>query len=50
LLTGGGAAMLFGRWRWPRGDAFWWGFTTEAGMAFIALYALLGAILPQLGG
>ncbi len=50
LLTGGGAAILFGRWRWPRGDAFWWGFTTEAGMAFIALYALLGAILPQLGG
>jgi len=49
LLSGGAAILLLGRARWPRGDAFWWGAAAEGLMALIALYALFGAILPQLG-
>ena len=50
LLTGGTAALLFVRAFWlRRGSAFWWALAAEALMALIALYALFGAILPQLG-
>ena len=49
LLTGFAAIILFVRAHWPLGEAFWWGLAVEGMMALIALYALLGAILPQLG-
>lgn len=50
LLTTGAAALLFGRAFWlRRGDAFWWALAAEGLMGLIALYALFGAILPQLG-
>ncbi len=48
LLAGGAAAILFGRARWSQGEAIWWGLATEGLMVLIALYALFGAILPQL--
>ena len=50
LLTAGVAALLFARAFWlRRSDAFWWALAAEGLMALIALYALFGAILPQLG-
>jgi 4-amino-4-deoxy-L-arabinose transferase-like glycosyltransferase len=50
LLSGGAAAVLFLRAFWlHKGDAFWWAVAVEGLMALIALYALFGAVLPQLG-
>ena len=50
LLSILAAALFCARALWLRwGDAFWWGLVAEGLMALIALYALLGAILPQLG-
>jgi hypothetical protein len=50
LLSGGAAAVLFLRAFWLRkGDAIWWAVAVEGLMALIALYALFGAVLPQLG-
>ncbi len=49
LISGAAAAILFLRAHWPLGDAFWWGLAAEGMMALVALYALFGAILPQLG-
>ncbi|RUA17946.1 MAG: hypothetical protein DSY55_01155 [Clostridia bacterium] len=50
LLSAAVAGLLFVRaFLLPRVDAFWWGLTAEGMMAIIALYALFGAIIPQLG-
>ena len=49
LFAGSAAALLFLRAHWLRSDALWWGLAVEGMMAMIALYALVGAILPQLG-
>ena len=50
LLTAMAAALLFVRAFWLRRiDALWWGLAAEGVMALIAVYALFGAILPQLG-
>ena len=49
LLTLLAAGLLFVRAFWARGATFWWALAVEGLMALIALYALFGAILPQLG-
>ncbi len=50
LLAVGAALILFARAFWLReGKPFWWGLAAEGLMALVALYALFGAILPQLG-
>ncbi len=49
LMTGLAAVILLGRGLLTRIDGFWWGLAVEAGMALVSVYALFGAILPQLG-
>ena len=49
LFWAGAALVLLGRAYLRRIDAFWWGLAAEGLMALVALYALFGAILPQLG-
>ena len=50
LMSGAAAAVLLLRsFRLRSGDAFWWGMAVEGIMALIAIYALLGAVIPQLG-
>ncbi len=49
LMSGGMAAGLWARRFLARLDAFWLAFAFECTLVLIALYALFGAISPQLG-
>jgi 4-amino-4-deoxy-L-arabinose transferase-like glycosyltransferase len=48
LLAGASALALAVRALTRAGRALWWGLATEALVALLALYALVGAIIPQL--
>jgi len=50
LMTAAAASALFGRSLLTRPNAFWWCLAVEGGMALVAVYGLVGAILPQIGG